>query len=135
MALLLYTAGQGETPAALMKTVLTRSRLIELLGRGIVPRHEQDNLFVVGMVSLLDVVFGRPLIEVLGRLPLPEVVLRAVLDHEGTLGLLLMLAEALEAGEVDRVASLADALKLDEAGINQSQWDAMRWAEKLGASG
>lgn len=135
VALLLYTAGKGETPAVLMKTVLTRSRLIELLGRDIVPRHEQDNLFVVGMVSLLDVVFGRPLIEVLARLPLPEVVVRAALDHEGTLGLLLMLAEALEAGELDRVASLAAALGLDEARINQSQWDAIRWAEKLGAPG
>lgn len=135
VALLLYTAGKGETPAALMKTVLTRSRLIELLGRDVVPKHEQDNLFVVGMVSLLDVVFGRPLIEVLARLPLPDAVLRAVLDHEGTLGLLLMLAEALEAGELDRVASLAAALGLDEARINQSQWDAVRWAEKLGAPG
>ena len=135
VALLLYTAGKGETPAALMKTVLTRSRLIELLGREIVPKHEQDNLFVVGMVSLLDVVFGRPLIEVLARLPLPEVVLRAVLDHDGTLGLLLMLAEALEAGELDQIASLATTLRLDEAQINQSQWDAMRWAEQLGAAG
>ena len=135
VALLLYTAGKGETPAALMKTVLTRSRLIELLGQNIVPRHEQDNLFVVGMVSLLDVVFGRPLIEVLTRLPLPGAVLCAVLDHEGTLGMLLMLAEALEAGELDRVTSLAAALKLDEARINQSQWDAIRWAEKLGSSG
>jgi len=63
------------------------------------------------------------------------VVLRAVLDHDGTLGLLLMLAEALEAGEVDQIASLATTLRLDEAQINQSQWDAMRWAEQLGAAG
>ncbi len=135
VALLLYTAGKGETPAALMKTVLCRSRLIELLGRDVVPRHEQDNLFVVGMVSLLDVVFGRPLIEVLARLPLPEVVLQAVLDRQGTLGMLLMLAEALEAGEVKQIVSLATTLGLDAAQINQAQWDALRWAEKLATPG
>ncbi|OHC66658.1 MAG: hypothetical protein A2040_06460 [Rhodocyclales bacterium GWA2_65_19] len=134
IALLLYTAGQGETSAALMKTVLTRSRLLELLGRDIVPRHELDNLFVIGMVSLLDVVFGRPLIEVLARLPLPEPVIRAVLEQEGVPGMLLMLVEALEAGESDRVDSLAQALGLDVAKINQTQWDAMRWAERMGAA-
>jgi EAL and modified HD-GYP domain-containing signal transduction protein len=134
VALLLYTAGKGDTPAALMKTVLTRSRLIELLGKEIVPKHEQDNLFVIGMVSLLDVVFGRPLLEVLARLPLPELVVRAVLDHEGTPGLLLMLAEALEAGEPDRVASLAATLTLSPETVNQAQWEALRWAEKLGAT-
>lgn len=134
VALLLYTVGKGEASAALMKTVLTRSRLMELLGRDIVPRHEQDNLFVIGMVSLLDVVFGRPLIEVLARLPLPEVVVRAVLEQEGVPGMLLMLVEALEAGESDRVDSLAHGLGLDVDSINQTQWDALRWAERLGAA-
>lgn len=134
VALLLYTAGRGEAPAALMKTVLTRSRTMELLGRDIVPRHEQDLLFVTGMASLLDVVFGRPLIEVLGRLPLPEVVVAAVLDREGPLGRLLMLAQELEGGEAERVASLAASLGLDQEAVDRAQWAAMRWAEKLGAA-
>jgi len=48
---------------------------------------------------------------------------------------LLMLAEALEAGEVKQVVSLATTLGLDAAQINQAQWDALRWAEKLATPG
>jgi len=58
-----------------------------------------------------------------------------VLDRQGTLGMLLMLAEALEAGEVKQVVSLATTLGLDAAQINQAQWDALRWAEKLATPG
>lgn len=135
VALLLYTAGGGESPAALMKTVLTRSRLLELLGRDLVPRHEQDNLFVIGMVSLLDVVFARPLAEALAKLPLPEPVLRAVLDYEGIPGTLLMLVQALEDGEVERVRSIAEALPVDIAAINRAQIEAVGWAESLTSGG
>ena len=134
VALLLYAAGQGEAPAALMKAVLARSRFIELLGSDLVPRHEQETLFVTGMVSMLDVVFGRPLIEVIGKLPLADSVVRAVLDHEGIAGSLLMLAKALEEGDVRRVESLAQMLGLAPAAIMKMQGEAVGWAESFGAA-
>lgn len=132
VALLLYAAGQGQTPAALMKAVLARSRFIELLGQDRVPRHERENLFVTGMVSMLDVVFGRPLIEVIAKLPVPDAVVRAVLDFDGMPGSLLMLAKALEEGDVALVRSLASALRLEPAEIMRLQGEALGWAESFG---
>ncbi|HEY6897959.1 MAG TPA: HDOD domain-containing protein [Rhodocyclaceae bacterium] len=131
VALLLYTSSQGAAPAALMKTVLARSRFIELLGRYVLPKHEQDNLFMVGMLSLLDVVFGMPLQQALAKLPVPDNILRAILDHDGVHGRLLMLAEAVEAGDSENVCGLAAALGLTATAIGRHQLEAVAWAESL----
>jgi EAL and modified HD-GYP domain-containing signal transduction protein len=132
VALLLYSAGQGEAPAALMKVVLARARFLELVGSDIVPSHERETLFVIGMVSLLDVVFGRPLIEVVAKLPLPDAVVRAVIDHEGLSGKLLQLATALEAGDAESAGELADSLHLPPAIVMKLQAEAVGWAESFG---
>ncbi len=131
VALLLYTAGNAAAPAALMKTVLTRSRFIESAGRRVLPSHEQDNLFMVGMLSMLDVVFGLPLAKALAKLPLPDTMTRAILGYEGTLGMLLSLAEALEQSRYEHIGSIAAALGLSLQDINTAQLDAIRWAESL----
>lgn len=135
VALLLYTAGNAAAPAALMKTVLTRSRFIESAGRRVLPAHEQDNLFMVGMLSMLDVVFGLPLAKALAKLPLPEHLTRAILDYEGNLGMLLALAEAVEQRRYERVESQAAALGLSLQDVNTAQLEALRWAESLTAQG
>jgi EAL and modified HD-GYP domain-containing signal transduction protein len=131
VALLLYTAGNAAAPAALMKTVLTRSRFIESAGKHVLPAHEQDNLFMVGMLSMLDVVFGLPLAKALAKLPLPDYMPRTILDREGRLGALLSLAEAVENGSFEHIDSLATSLGLDLQHVNQAQFEAVQWAEGL----
>ncbi|MEW6164982.1 MAG: HDOD domain-containing protein [Pseudomonadota bacterium] len=135
VALLLYTAGNAAAPAALMKTVLARSRFIETAGKRALPAHEHDNLFMVGMLSMLDVVFGLPLAKALAKLPLPEPLLRAILDYAGPLGALLSLAEALEQRRYEAIESLAASLGLSLQDVNAAQLDAVRWAESLSMKG
>lgn len=131
VALLLYTAGNAAAPAALMKTVLTRSRFIEEIGKLVMPAHERDNLFMVGMLSMLDVVFGLPLAKALAKLPLPDHMRRTILGYEGTLGMLLSLAEAVEQGHYEPIGSLAASLNLDLQDVNLAQFEAVQWAEGL----
>lgn len=135
VALLLYTAGNGAAPAALMKTVLTRSRFIESAGKRVLPAHEQDNLFMVGMLSMLDVVFGLPLAKALAKLPLPESMTRAILGYEGTLGMLLSLAESVEQAHYTHIGSLSASLGLELQDVNQAQFEAVQWAESLSTKG
>jgi EAL and modified HD-GYP domain-containing signal transduction protein len=37
-----------------MKNAITRGRLTELLGEGFLEKNERDNLFIVGIFSMLD---------------------------------------------------------------------------------
>jgi len=131
VALLLYTAGNSSAPAALMTTVLARSRFIESLGCRLLPAHEHDHLFMIGMLSMMDVVFGLPLAQALTKLPLPESITLAILEHNGQIGKLLLLAETLEAGKYEQISSLSASLGLTLGEVSDAQMEAVSWAESL----
>ena len=44
-----------------MRTAVTRGRLTELLGKDMLDATEQDNLFIVGVFSLLDAMLEMPM--------------------------------------------------------------------------
>ena len=95
LQLLLY-AKQTETPGInpLLPRAAWRARFMELLcektGGG---RDEQDCAFMIGMFSLLDILFSVPLPEILKPLNLPPEIFSALLGRNGQLGRLLTLAE------------------------------------------
>ncbi|MES1987723.1 MAG: EAL domain-containing protein, partial [Pseudomonadota bacterium] len=72
LTLLMVTAGENSTPPALMKTSITRGRLTELLGESYFEKHDRDNLFIVGVFSLLDAILKMPMETVLEKIQLPE---------------------------------------------------------------
>jgi c-di-GMP-related signal transduction protein len=91
-----------------------------------------DQAFMVGMLSLVDTLFGQELSEIITLLNPEENVTQALLHRNGQLGLLLQLAEASELEDSGRVAVLADALGLhDLDAFNRIQLDALRWASSV----
>lgn len=133
VALLLYTAGDNLIPPALEMTVLTRSRLIELLGKPKLPRQEQDNLFIVGMLSMLGVILAMPLEKVLEKLHIPEAISLALLERSGVYGPFLALAEACENCDMLRMSAFADELGMPAEDVNTAHLAAISWAESLAA--
>lgn len=132
LTLLLVTAGQATTPHALLITAMTRGRLTELFGQGYMEPRDRDNLFVVGMFSLLDVILETPMDKVLEKLSLPAAVGDALLLRQGVYGPFLALAEACETGDANKIEELALSLQLKPEEINRAHLDALAWAETLG---
>ncbi len=132
LTLLLVTAGESATAPALMKTAITRGRLTELLGEDFFDRAERDNLFIVGVFSLLDAMLGMPMEQVLEKVLLPEAVNDALLRREGIYGPFLQLAEACEGADSARIDALAAALQYDPAKVNDRHIAALAWVESLG---
>lgn len=132
LTLLLVTAGENATAPALMKTAITRGRLTELLGEGFFDRNDRDNLFIVGVFSLLDAMLGMPMEQVLEKILLPEAVNDALLRREGIYGPFLQLAEACEGADSARIEELAAALQYDPAKVNDCHIAALAWVENLG---
>lgn len=132
LTLLLVTASADSTPPALVRTAVTRGRLVELLGSGIVDKQEADSLFVVGIFSLLDVMLGMPMDEVLEKMVLPESVTDALLHRHGMLGPFLQLAEACEIPDEQRIRELSESLGIDPAEVNRMHIAALAWVETLG---
>lgn len=132
LTLLLATAGNDSTPPALMKTAITRGRLTELLGQGYLEKSERDNLFIVGIFSMLDAMLEMPMADILEKLYLPEAICDALLTRQGMYGPFLSLAEACESSDPGRIEELADSMAMDPESINKAHLEALAWVEQLG---
>jgi EAL and modified HD-GYP domain-containing signal transduction protein len=132
LTLLMVTAGENTTPPALMKTSITRGRLTELLGEGYFDKHDRDNLFIVGVFSLLDAILKMPMENILEKIQLPETVTEALLTRGGIYGPFLALTEACEGADEKRILELSELLQFDAEKVNQCHVSALAWAESLG---
>jgi hypothetical protein len=129
--LMLFAARQGDVRSAmLLARVAMRARALELLAksRGL-DKNTQEQGFMTGMFSLLGVLFGMPLTEVLAPLALGEAVHAALLRREGDLGTLLMLFETAERGDLDGVAAQLEALQIPRDDFNLAMVDAASWMQ------
>ena len=132
LTLLMVTAGENSTSPALMKTSVIRGRLVELLGQGYFDRQGLENLFIVGVFSMLDVILELPMENVLEKVQLPEAIAEALLTRGGIYGPFLQLAEACEIADHDHIMALAEILHLDPNSVNDSHMAALSWVEELG---
>lgn len=131
LTLLMVTAGQNSVSAALMKTSIIRGRLTELLGDSYFGKSEQDNLFTIGIFSLLDAMLGMPMKDIIGKIDLPEAISDALLQRQGVYGPFLLLAEACEDNNHEKMIELADSLYMDPSDVNRCHMQALSWAESF----
>ncbi|MDB5919498.1 MAG: hypothetical protein JWR40_3732 [Massilia sp.] len=129
--LMLFAARQGDVRSAmLLSRVALRARALELLAKsGGLDKNTQEQGFMTGMFSLLGVLFGMPLAEVLAPLALGEAVHAALLRREGELGALLALFETAEGGDLAGVAARLDALQIPHEEFNRAMVDAAAWMQ------
>lgn len=133
LTLLLVTASaETGSPPALLKTAVTRGRLVELIGGYFLDGQERDNLFIVGMFSLLDVLLDMPMQRVLETLILPDPVCDALLERSGIYGPFLELAEACEDPEMSDVPKLCEQMAISPEMLNRAHVQALTWVEDIG---
>lgn len=131
LSLLLLTADGKAPNPALERTALTRGRLTEILGQERLSGHERDNLFIVGLFSLIDAILGVPMSKAIDTLGLPDSIREALLHRQGVYGTFLDLAEACEDGDWRRLDALAQELGLTAQQVNESHLRALAWAMEV----
>jgi|UPI000482CF2C c-di-GMP-related signal transduction protein len=131
LSLLLATSNKASSPF-MMKKAIMRGRFVELMGHGMLPSSESDNLFVVGMFSLIDQLLGISMQEVLAKVQLAESVQQAILERKGIYAPFLALVEACETGNGDP-ARLAEALFVSADQVNAAHLSAMVWSQEVSA--
>ena len=104
LQIMLYAdAGErGHSASPLLMLATTRGRLLELLAKRLRPsqRNVADVAFTVGIMSLMDALFGIPMREIVTQIPVIDEVAAALTHRSGFFGELLRLAESIE--QMDR---------------------------------
>ena len=132
LSLLLVTAGTGPTSPTLARTAITRGRLCELLGKECLSRADQDNLFIVGVFSVLPALLEITMEQLLDRVVIPDSFADALLHRSGIYGPFLDLVVSVEGGDLERIENLTGVLMLSAGTVNEAHLRALTWVEQLG---
>jgi EAL and modified HD-GYP domain-containing signal transduction protein len=127
----------GYQEHLLSERALTRGRTLELLaGKGAVPRLPEQ-LFLIGLFSLLDRALGRPLPELVEKAALPDTVRDALLGRPGlcTDALALVMLEADPDTPAERLEQALLACGIDDETYAPVALEALVWTDKVLSEG
>jgi EAL and modified HD-GYP domain-containing signal transduction protein len=131
LQIMLFAQQSGTNAASdpLVQTALSRGCLMEGLANARGWSAIKDRAFLVGMLSVVDALFGQPLAEIVSLLNLDENLKNALLRREGQLGTLLRLAEASERADSQNTITMMNNLNLsDLRQLNRMQVESFKWA-------
>ena len=89
-----------DKPLALRQTSLERAIICQKLGEKI-GDHSVFDYYTVGLFSLLDAFIDRPILEIIKSLKLPNSMVKALMNNQGTLGLALHTAKCFQEARLD----------------------------------
>jgi EAL and modified HD-GYP domain-containing signal transduction protein len=124
-------AGQNK-PSDLILSALVRGRFGELLSPRI--EHGDSDLFLLGLLSLLDAMLETPMQIVLEKIPLDQDTKAVLLGQASRLRPVYQLMLAYESGQWDATAELCRKLQLNDEDTAGDYWRAQQWAREV-ASG
>ncbi len=119
-----------DKPAELLVTSLVRANFCGSLAPLVGLRDRAQELFLMGLLSLLDVMVGRPMREVMQTMPLGETLQTALLGGHNPYADVLNLVLSYEKGDLERFVAQANALQIDEGLVTDLYLRSTDFAEK-----
>jgi c-di-GMP-related signal transduction protein len=121
-------AGQEKT-SDLVLSALVRGRFGELLAPHV--PHGESDLFLMGLLSLIDAMLEIPMVDVLEKIPLDQATKAVLLGKPSPLRTVFQLMLAHESGEWAAAASLCETLHLQSEAVAGYYWQAQQWGGEL----
>ena len=126
---------RGHSASPLLMLATTRGRLLELLAQRLRPsqRNVADIAFTVGIMSLMDALFGIPMSEIVTQIPVIDEVAEALVHRSGFFGELLRLAESIEQMEEteDMVMPTLRQLAISSEELVEFEVAAFAWSDTV----
>src|ERR1700751_3776911 len=114
-------AGQDKT-SDLVLSALVRGRFCELLAPKV--PHGESDLFLMGLLSLIDAMLESPMEAVLEKIPVDAATKSVLLGQPSILRPVFQLMLAHESGEWEAAGALSEALQLDPEEVAGCYWRA-----------
>ncbi len=122
--------GAAQTKSSdLVLSALVRARFSELLGTKV--SLDGVDLFLLGMLSLMDAILDVPMYIVVEGIPLDHETKAVLLGNDSRLSPVYKLLLAHEDAQWQTVARLSSQLNLTEDFVAEAHWSAMRWARQV----
>ena len=121
-------AGQDK-PSDLVLSAMVRARYCELLGAKI--PHGDSDLFLVGLLSLMDAILEVPMGLVLEGITLDRETRAVLLGQKSQLDPVYRLMLSQEAADWPKLSELCAQMKLPEGIVTECHWKAMQWAQDM----
>jgi c-di-GMP-related signal transduction protein len=127
---LVATLGAAQQKSdELVVMALVRARFCELLSPKI--QHGDSDLFLLGLLSLIDVMLEVPMSQVLEKVAVDQETKSVLLGGASRLRPLYQLMLARESGAWENSTELARQLQLKESTVAEAYWNAMQWARQV----
>ena len=131
VSLLALAAMSEDKPQELIVTSLVRARFCEQIGPAAGLKVPDFDLFLVGLLSAVDAILDRPMLEVLADLPLSADVKGALMGKKEGHGRILGLVLAYEKAEWDRLPSVIGGLNLDVTKLPSFYRESVSWVNQI----
>ena len=118
-------------PDELMTVPLVRGRFCELLAPIARMAAHSNDLFLLGLLSVMDAILDQPLAAILAELPVRNDIKEALLAQSGLYRDMLDLATAHERADWEAISLLAPRLGLNEDQLPEIYFSAVDWASSL----
>jgi c-di-GMP-related signal transduction protein len=119
----------GDRSPELLAQSIMRARFCELLANRSRFAARHDDLFLLGLLSLIDVLIGQPLDQLLATLPLAADVSQALVGQPVPIRPIYELVLAYEQADWATVAKCAHALGLAASDVQADYFQALEWAD------
>lgn len=127
---IINTIGSDE-PEELTRLSLIRARFIELIAKNTRYHIQSEELFLLGLLSLLDVILKRPMNEVLVELNATYSIKNALIHRSGEYGTIYEMILCYERGEWDKVVDYSNTLRIDFNMVSKAYMDSLVWYNQL----
>jgi c-di-GMP-related signal transduction protein len=129
-SLIAITNMSKDKPEELVITAVTRAKFCENLSQVFGMKNRSDDLFLMGMFSMLDAILDRALLDVLREIPVNDEIKTALLGGENRLGDVYNYALGYEKGDWLKITEIAEKLKIDESTVPKLYLDSVEWARQ-----
>ena len=128
---LVALAGMGEDkPEELAIQAIVRAKFCQSLGPHVGLRQKAEDLFLLGLLSLIDAFLDRPLEEILREIPVDDEIKNTLLGGDSSLANIFDFVIAYEKGEWEKLAKHRLPLTLNEVLRPRLYLAAVEWGHK-----
>ncbi|MEJ5349363.1 MAG: HDOD domain-containing protein [Desulfosoma sp.] len=126
-----YSRLTAKQPNELVKMSLIRGRFLELLADLVGMGAEKDQLFLMGIFSVMDTLLGRPIDEALQEVPLDDAIKASLLGSMNRYRVLYETVLAYEKAKWDTLGRIGSELHLDVSALTTRYLQALEWTERV----